>query len=165
MFRGFTSLFGRFGRKSRLVELALNNMTQGVVMFDAAGRLLVRNDRYIEIYGLPRDIVKPGVKLIDLVMLRARSGTLPREPEKYCSDLLHDMAAGKELTFVAELPDGRSVAVVNRAIPGTGYWLGTHHDITARRKAELKSAELSVQDARRAVVEEAIVWFQQSVEG
>jgi methyl-accepting chemotaxis protein len=165
MFRGFTSLFGGFGRKSRLVELALNNMTQGVVVFDAGGRLVVRNDRYIEIYGLPRDIVKPGVKLIDVVMLRAKSGNLPNDPEKYCNDLLHDMAAGKELSFIAELPDGRAIAVVNRAIPGTGYWLGTHHDITARRKAELKNARLSEQDSRRAVVEEAIVWFRQSVEG
>src|ERR1700761_4091788 len=165
MFRGFTSLVGRFGRKSHLVELALNNMTQGVVMFDAAGRLIVRNDRYIDIYGLPRDMVKPGIRLVDVVKLRAKSGTLPIDPEKYCSDLLRNMAAGKELSFISELPDGRSIAVVNRAIPGTGYWLGTHHDITARRNAELKSARLSEQEARRAVIEEAIVWFQQSVEG
>ena len=93
MFRGFTSLFGRFGRKSRLVELALNNMTQGVVLFDAAGRLVVRNERYIEIYGLPRNLVKPGVRLIDLVMIRAKSGNLPTDPEKYCADLMRDMAA------------------------------------------------------------------------
>jgi methyl-accepting chemotaxis protein len=165
MFRGFTSLFGKLGGKSHLVELALNNMTQGVVMFDAAGCLIVRNDRYIDIYGLPPDIVKPGIKLIDVVMLRAKSGNLPSDPEKYCSDILHDMAAGKELSFISELPDGRAIAVVNRAIPGTGYWLGTHHDITARRKAELKNARLSEQEARRAVIDEAIVWFQQSVEG
>jgi methyl-accepting chemotaxis protein len=165
MFRGFTSLFGKLGGKSHLVELALNNMTQGVVMFDAAGCLIVRNDRYIDIYGLPPDIVKPGIKLIDVVMLRAKSGNLPSDPEKYCSDILRDMAAGKELSFISELPDGRAIAVVNRAIPGTGYWLGTHHDITARRKAELKNARLSEQEARRAVVDEAIVWFQQSVEG
>jgi methyl-accepting chemotaxis protein len=165
MFRGFTSLFGKLGGKGHLVELALNNMTQGVVMFDADGRLIVRNDRYIEIYGLPPDIVNPGIKLIDVVMLRAKSGNLPSDPEKYCNDILRDMAAGKELSFISELPDGRSIAVVNRAIPGTGYWLGTHHDITARRKAELKNARLSEQEARRAVVDEAIVWFQQSVEG
>src|SRR5262245_5992886 len=120
MVRGFTSLFGRFARKGHLVELALNNMTQGVVMFDAVGRLIVRNNRYIEIYGLPPEIVKPGIGLADLVRMRAKSGSLPIDPEKYCADLLRDMAAGKELSFVAELPDGRSVAVVNRAIPGTG---------------------------------------------
>jgi methyl-accepting chemotaxis protein len=163
-FRDFTSLFSRFGRKGHLVEMALNNMTQGVVMFDASGRLIVVNDRYIELYGLPRGIVKPGARLIDLVKLRARSGSLPSDPEKYCSDLLRDMAAGKELSFISELPDGRSIAVVNRSIPGGGYWIGTHHDITLRRKAELKSAMLSEQEARRAAVEEAITWFRQSAE-
>jgi methyl-accepting chemotaxis protein len=163
-FRDFTSLFSRFGRKGHLVEMALNNMTQGVVMFDASGRLIVVNDRYVELYGLPRDIVKPGARLADLVKLRAKSGNLPNNPEKYCSDLLRDMAAGKELSFISELPDGRSIAVVNRSIPGGGYWIGTHHDITLRRKAELKSAQLSGQEARRAAVEEAIAWFRRSAE-
>jgi len=163
-FRDFTSLFSRFGRKGHLVEMALNNMTQGVVMFDASGRLIVVNNRYIELYGLPRDIVKPGARLIDLVKLRAKSGSLPSDPERYCSDLLRDMTGGKELSFISELPDGRSIAVVNRSIPGGGYWIGTHHDITLRRKAELKSALLSGQEARRAVVEEAIAWFRRSAE-
>jgi methyl-accepting chemotaxis protein len=75
------------------------------------------------------------------------------------------MAAGKVVSFVTELPDGRSVSVVNRAIPGGIYWVGTHDDITERRSAERKSALLGEQQARRAVVDEAIVWFRGSVEG
>jgi len=165
MFRSFTGLFGRVRGNGRLVELALNNMTQGVVMFDATGRLVVCNNRYIELYGLPRDVVKPGAKLIDVVRLRAKSGNLPSDPEKYCADLLQVMASGKEVSFVTELPDGRAIAVVNRAIPGSHYWTGTHQDITARRLAERKSAQLSEQEARRAIVEQAIAWFRQSVEG
>ena len=69
------------------------------------------------------------------------------------------------MSFVSELADGRSIAVVNRAIPGGAYWLGTHHDITARRAAERKSALLSEQQSRRAVVDDAIAWFRGSVEG
>ena len=165
MLRSLTGLFGSLRGRRRLVELALNNMTQGIVMFDDAGRLLVLNDRYLELYGLPRDVVKPGFPLSELVRLRAKTGNLPFDPEKYCADLLRDMAAGKELSFVSELPDGRAIAVVNRAIPGSNYWTGTHHDITARRQAERKFAQLSEQETRRAIVEEAIAWFRQSVEG
>ena len=101
MFRDFTGLFGRLRGKRRLVELALNNMTQGVVMFDATGRLIVCNERYLELYDLPPDIVKPGAKLIDVVRLRARIGSLPSDPQTYCTDLLRDMSAGKELNFVS----------------------------------------------------------------
>ena len=45
----------RLDEKSRLLATALNNMTQGVVMFDSAGRLVVCNERYVEMYDLPPD--------------------------------------------------------------------------------------------------------------
>ncbi len=153
------------GDRGRLLDLALNNMTQGVVMFDAAGRLVVSNKRYLEIYGLSPDIVKPGAKLIDIVRHRAATGNLDRDPAQYAEELMTLMSSGKTLSFVLELTDGRSIAVVNRAIPGGAYWLGTHHDITQRRAAERKSALLAEQGARRAAVDEAIAWFRQSVEG
>jgi PAS domain-containing protein len=133
---------GRLSDKGQLLELALNNMTQGVVMFDAKARLVVCNDRYLEIYDLPPNIVKPGARLADIVRLRARSGSLPDDPDKYVAELMEIIAAGKVVSFVSELPDGRSIAVVNRAIPGGSYWIGTHHDITERRKVEQKNALL-----------------------
>src|SRR5580700_2131136 len=156
---------GRLSDKGKLLELALNNMTQGVVMFDAQARLVVCNDRYLKIYDLPANIVKPGARLADIVRLRARSGSLPNDPDKYVAELMEIMAAGKVVSFVSELPDGRAIAVVNHAIPGGAYWIGTHHDITERRKVEQKNALLGAQEARRAVIEEAIAWFRESVEG
>ena len=134
-------------------------------MFDDDARLVVCNQRYLSLYDLPPAIVKPGARLVDLVRLRAKSGSLPMDPEKYCADLMEIMRAGKVVSFVSELPDGRAIAVVNQAMPGGDYWIGTHHDITARRKAEQKNAMLGAQETRRAVVEEAIVWFRESVEG
>jgi methyl-accepting chemotaxis protein len=148
-----------------LLALALNNMTQGVVMYGAAGRLVVCNDRYLAMYGLSPDVVKPGAALVDVIRLRFESGQLHRDPVQYGAELTASMAAGKVVSFVTELPDGRSVSVVNRAIPGGIYWVGTHDDITERRSAERKSALLGEQQARRAVVDEAIVWFRGSVEG
>ena len=155
----------RLNDKAHFLDLALDNMTQGVVMFDGAGRLVVCNKRYLEIYGLSPDIVKPGAKLIDVIRHRAATGNMDREPEKYAAELKKLMASGETLSFVLELTDGRSIAVVNRAIPGGVYWLGTHHDITARRAAERKSALADEQATRRVTVDEAIVWFRQSVEG
>jgi methyl-accepting chemotaxis protein len=157
--------FGDLGDRGRLLEIAINNMSQGVVMFDADGRLVVANQLYLSLYDLPPDIVKPGARLADIVRLRAKSGSLPMDPEKYCADLMEIMAAGKVVSFVSELPDGRAIAVVNQAVPGGAYWIGTHHDITARRKVEQKNAQLGAQEARRAAIEDAIAWFRESVEG
>jgi len=155
----------RLDDKGRLLEIALNNMTQGVVMFDTAGRLVVCNARYMAMYGLSPEIVKPGAALVDIVRHRSKTGSLQRDPVQYCAELTQNMAAGKVVSFVTEAPDGRAISVVNRAIPGGGYWVGTHDDITERRSAEQKSALLGEQEARRAVVDEAIVWFRGSVEG
>ncbi len=148
-----------------LLALALNNMTQGVVMFDTAGRLVVCNDQYRAMYGLGPDIAKPGAALVDIIRERTKTGSLRRDPADYCAELMANMAAGKVVSFVSETPDGRAVSVVNRAIPNSKYWVGTHDDITERRLAERKSALLGEQEARRAAVDEAIAWFHESVEG
>jgi methyl-accepting chemotaxis protein len=158
-------LYRRRGGKGQLFALTLNNMTQGVILFDTVGRLIVFNNRYLTMYGLSPNIVKPGAKLIDIVRHRFESGSLQRDPAQYCAELLASMAAGKVVSFVTEARDGRAISVVNRAIPGGKYWVGTHDDITERRSAEQKSALLSEQETRRAVVDDAIVWFRGSVEG
>jgi methyl-accepting chemotaxis protein len=69
------------------------------------------------------------------------------------------------VSFVNDAPDGRAISVVNRPIPGSIYWVGTHDDITERRLVERKNALLDEQEARRARIEEAITWFRESVEG
>jgi len=155
----------RLDDKGHLLALALNNMTQGVVMFDASGHLVVSNERYRLMYGLSPDIIKPGGKLVDIVRHRFETGSLDRDPAKYCAELLDSMSSDKVVSFVAEGADGRAISVVNRAIPGGRYWVGTHDDITERRTAEQKSALLAEQEARRATVDDAIVWFRGSVDG
>jgi methyl-accepting chemotaxis protein len=135
------------------------------VLFDAAGRLVVCNDQYRAMYGLSPEVAKPGVALIDIIRERMKSGSLQRDPDQYCAELMANMAAGKIVSFVAETPEGRAVSVVNRPIPNSNYWVGTHDDITERRSAERRSVLLGEQEARRAAVEEAIAWFRESVEG
>jgi methyl-accepting chemotaxis protein len=165
LFRRLWPMLGGRPNQGRLLNVALNNMTQGVVMFDRGGRLIVCNDRYREIYGLSPKIVKPGADLADIVRLRFKTGSLHRDPEQYRAELRDLIRTGTTQTFVAELDDGRSIAIVNRPIPGGVYWIGTHHDITERRKAERQNALLGEQEARRAVIDESIAWFRQSVEG
>jgi methyl-accepting chemotaxis protein len=155
----------RLDDKGRLLELALNNMPQGVVMFDESGRLVICNESYLRMYKLSPAIVKPGANLIDIVNHRSNTGSLQRDPTQYFAELREKMASGKTVSFITEAPDGRSISVVNRATTGGGYWVGTHDDITERLSAEQKTAQLTEQEARRAVVDEAIGWFRTSVEG
>src|ERR1700735_3720434 len=147
------------------LALTLNNMTQGVVLFELSGRLVVCNDQYLRMYGLSPDFVGPGSNLKDIVAERVKTGSLQRDPAEYCAELMEAMAAGKIVRFVSQTSDGRAVSVVNRAIPSSNYWVGTHDDITEWRAAERQSALLDDQETRRGTIEQAIVWFRESVEG
>ena len=74
------------------LSAALNNMVLGFVMFDSQGRVAVYNQRYIEMYGLSRDVVKPGCSLIQLLEHRAAIGNLKDDPERYAAALLAELS-------------------------------------------------------------------------
>lgn len=133
---------GAFGNDSAMLSIVLNNMTQGVVMFDSAERLVVCNERYIDMYRLSRDVVRPGALLIDVIKNRKLTGSLNIDPEKYRAQIVALVRQGNSASNIVETPDGRAVSVVNRAIKGGKFWIGTHDDITERIQAERKSAAL-----------------------
>jgi methyl-accepting chemotaxis protein len=157
--------FGRGRRaRGRMLAIAIDNMTQGVVMFDAAERLLVCNDRFLDMYGLSREVVKPGCTFLDVINNRKTTGSLDIDVEKYRAEVLAEMAQGKTLSRVVETPDGRAIAVVNRPIAGHAFWLGTHDDITDRVLAERESTFLMEHERRRVFIESEINAFRKGVE-
>jgi methyl-accepting chemotaxis protein len=147
-----------------LLATVLNNMTQGVVMFDDAERFVICNDRYLEMYNLSRDVVKPGATLLDIIKHRAATGSLARDTAEYHAELVSAMAKGKTINAIVENSDGRAISVVNKPIEGGGHWVGTHDDITERRLAEKKSASLAEQQARQVKIDAAIKSFRESIE-
>ena len=67
--------FPQMSRKDeQLLQTVLNNMSQGVLMFDSETRLIFCNQRYVELYGLSSEIVKTGCLLRDLLRHRAELG-------------------------------------------------------------------------------------------
>src|SRR6185437_5304654 len=80
--------------KQRL-DTALNNMSQGLIMFDSAERVVVCNDLYIQMYGLSREIVKPGFSFVELLRYRTDAGEfVHHDLEQYRADLVAAMARG-----------------------------------------------------------------------
>ena len=114
---------------------ALDNMIQGLCMFDADNSLLVWNQRYIDMYRIDPARVKVGCTIRDLLDARIAAGTFPLEPGRYDSELRAALKEGKTFTLTIELADGRTVAVINRPTEGGG-WVATHEDITERKRAE-----------------------------
>jgi len=169
---GLAAIYAVWGRRrtvdvrngnGAVLSMVLNNMTQGVVLFDAYENVVVCNDRYVEMYGLSADVVRPGCTLLDLIKNRIKTGSLNIDAEKYRSEILSAVRQGEVMNRIVETPDGRAVLVVNRPIEGGQYWIGTHDDITERIHAERKSAALSEQERRRVQIETEIRAFRENV--
>ncbi len=145
------------------MRIAINNMSQGLCMFDSNERLVVCNQRYKDLYKLSDTIVKPGCSLTTLLEHRITNGTFSRDPAEYRRELVTAMEQGKAIHTEVKSADGRVVAVINRPMTGGG-WVATHEDISERRDAERERASMQEQQQRRATIEQAIAAFRQRVE-
>ncbi len=121
------------------LDAALNNMSQGLTMFDASGRLIVCNERYLKMFNMPAETVKPGCTLADLLQLRIDNGTFEKttvgDPQQHAARIIAQIAEGRPIPFVCELNDGRIVSITNQPMPDGG-WVATHDDITEIRRRD-----------------------------
>ena len=117
------------------LDASLNNLSQGLCMFDANERLVLCNRRFLEIFRLPAGIALEGCTYRQLLDHCAAAGTLGGDPAQYCADLLATIASAKPKNVCWDLPDGRTLSVIDQPIAGGG-WITTYYDITLRRLVE-----------------------------
>ena len=149
-------------RNTRMVD-ALDNMSQGLCMFNAKTRIVVVNSRYIEMYALSPEVVRPGLTLKQLIQHRKDTGLFTGDIEAYCQRIIETMRAGKAVGLYVEASDGRIVLAKNLPLAGGG-WLSTHEDVTEQRRAEQERAESEGEEQRRSVVEAGIASFRPRAE-
>ncbi len=147
----------------RLIRSALNNMTQGLCMFDDAARLVLCNERYAEMYHLQPEHARPGTPLRDLLIERTVVGTFSGDPDAYVAECLRQAAEGRTETKTVASKDGRVITLVSRPMPNGG-WLATHTDVTEQLSAEKERDTLRQREQRRRVVDTAISSFRERVE-
>jgi methyl-accepting chemotaxis protein len=153
----------RLRRRNGDTRIALDNMSQGLCMFDRNERLLVCNARYRQMYGLSVPQTAPGTTLADLLRHRAGVGNFSADIAAYRAQLMALLAEGKTTSREVKSDDGRVTVVVNRPMPDGG-WVATHEDVTDRRAAERERLDIQQQETRRGAVEQAILTFRQRVE-
>jgi diguanylate cyclase (GGDEF)-like protein/PAS domain S-box-containing protein len=129
------------GHAKERLEITINNMPQGVCLFDAEQRIVFANARYGELYRLSPEQIRPGTSLKQVLELRRGQGlefaTAP--------DLYRNINVRKNQE-TQDLPDGRTIAISRRLL-SDGGWLTTHEDITARRRSERRFAHIAAHDA------------------
>jgi methyl-accepting chemotaxis protein len=146
----------------RLID-AIDNMSQGLCMFDAKTRIVVVNRRYIEMYALSPEVVRPGITLKQLIQHRKETGLFTGDIDTYCQGIVDGVRSGKSSGLYVQASDGRIVLAKNEALPGGG-WVSTHEDVTAQRRAEQERAASRDQDQRRSLIEAGIASFRPRAE-
>jgi diguanylate cyclase (GGDEF)-like protein/PAS domain S-box-containing protein len=125
----------RLESEKQRLDTALNNMTQGLVLYDASARVVICNQRYIDMYGLSTDVVKPGCHFYDLIQHRKDTGSYDGDVHEFCSNIMRNVAQGKVSSIVMEGGDGRAFMIVNKPL-AQGGWVATIEDITERVNLE-----------------------------
>lgn len=128
-------------------EAAINNMSQGLVMFSADGRLVVCNNKYIEMYGFSRDVLREGCALTELIERQADRGLLVGNAEQYRDELLAALSLGKAINRVILTADGREISITSQPMPNGG-WVATHEDVTEKKQAEARIAKEANENRR-----------------
>ncbi len=156
-------LYRRLYEQNRRLSTALNNMSQGLNMFDAQGRIILLNTRYLQMYKLSPEVVKPGCTLKRLIQYRKETGLFSGDVDSYVQNILEGMSRGKSQEHYVKASDGRIVLAKNEPLPGGG-WVSTHEDVTEQRHAEAERAAIREQEQRRAAIDSAIASFRPTVE-
>jgi methyl-accepting chemotaxis protein len=161
---GVAALIALIGtmRRNLRVSAALDNMTQGLCMFDGSARLILCNEPYLDMYGLTREQAYPGSHLRELLALRKANGTFFQDIDEYVSGAERRVVEGKVFSNIVEVR-GRIISISNRPLPGGG-WVSTHEDISEQRRQDQRRDVTAAQEERRAAVEAAITLFRPRVE-
>jgi len=138
-------------------DTAINNMSQGLCFFDADHKLIVCNDRFLELYGIPPDKVGPGTSFAEIVDLRYDAGSSPAmSREEYLRWRTEVVVANEAKDSIVELQSGKTVKIRHRPMPDRG-WVATHEDITEQRRAERKIEHMAHHDALTGLANRALL--------
>jgi diguanylate cyclase (GGDEF)-like protein len=127
------------------LDTAMNNITQGLMLYDASSRIILFNRRYIDMYGLSADVIQPGRLFRDVMKHRKATGSFKGDPDAFCDEVLKNVSEMRLTHRVLTTSDGRTIRMVNQPLP-TGGWVTTHEDITDLKRFEQRIEHLAHYD-------------------
>jgi diguanylate cyclase (GGDEF)-like protein len=119
-------------------------MSQGLCMYDVDGRIVLCNEHYSKMIGLPAASLT-GRTLLDVLEQRKASGEFAGDPEAYFAQLIAKVRDGKSNSTVLEVSDRCTLRVVDHPMRGGG-WVTTLEDLTDWREAQDQISHMARHD-------------------
>jgi diguanylate cyclase (GGDEF)-like protein len=128
-----------------LLDMALQNMPQGLCMYEKDGRIILFNDRYAVLMGIPPTDLK-GLSLLDVFKLRKASGHLDGDPDQEFRAVVCDVREGRPSMRIVEAEPGRWIRVSQQPMQGGG-WVSIVEDVSEWRHAQAQILYMERHDA------------------
>ena len=127
-------------RQKAILEAALENVDQGVIMYDKDLRVQTFNRRYCEMRDQSEEFLATRPTLREMFREQMKKGYYPegrRNPEAFIDEWIERKITGPDATraFEQVLPDGSVHEARGQRLPDGGF-VRTFIDITERKKAE-----------------------------
>ena len=135
----------RLRQQKLLLDTALENMSQGLCMFNADGRIVLFNEHYAKMLALPAASLK-GLSLLDLIKHRKAAGEFAGDPEEFVARVVAAARDGKSNTRVIETSAKRALRVIEQPMQ-EGGWVTTLEDITEWREDQAQISHMAHHDA------------------
>jgi PAS domain S-box-containing protein len=133
------------GKQKALLDMALQAMSHGLCVFDAEARILICNERYTSIAGLPAASLS-GKSLRELLHYRKEIGDFRGDPDELFERRMSDIRNGKTTEHILETNSGRSLRVIDQPMNGGGF-VATLEDITQWKRPQAQIAHMAGHDA------------------
>jgi two-component system, sensor histidine kinase len=132
--------------KSILLQSTLDNLPQGVSVFDKNLRLVAWNDRFVELLDLPDWLACSGASFHDYLDYRLARGDFGNEGESASAERVRQICACEAIKSEEALQNGTVIEVRRDPMPGGGF-VTTYTDITDRQiaAAQLREAKESLE--------------------
>jgi diguanylate cyclase (GGDEF)-like protein/PAS domain S-box-containing protein len=133
-----------------ILDAALENMSQGLCMFDRDGRIMLFNKRYAQWMGLPPNSLE-GLSLLELIKYRKSVGEFTGDPEEFFAQVVRAARDGKSSTRVIETSARRALRVIEQPMQDGG-WVSTMEDITEWRENQAQISYMAHHDGLTGLV-------------
>lgn len=119
----------------RVLQGALENMSQGISVVDADLKLVAWNARYQELFGFPDDLLEVGTPVASLSRWALERMQISGDRERALLRRLAHMRAGTLHLSERVFPNGSIIEIRGNPMPGGGF-VATFTDVTAFRRAQ-----------------------------
>jgi Na+/proline symporter/signal transduction histidine kinase len=119
-----------------LLHRAIENASEGISIIDNELKLVAWNQRYVELFNYPEELIYIGVPIEKLIRFNVERGLCgPGDKEQHVLKRINHLKAGSQHNSERESSSGQVIRIQGNPLPGGGFVM-VFTDITSYRQAE-----------------------------